>query len=69
MVKKISSLLLVLLLLCLASVPALAEHEPALLSEYWTEDSAAVDELISLFHQSSVLIQANPTKTEFYSMD
>ena len=36
-----------------------------------TEDQvhAAADELISLFHQSSVLIQANPTKTEFYSID
>ena len=36
-----------------------------------TEDQvhAAADELISLFNQSSVLIQANPTKTEFYSMD
>ena len=27
---------------------------------------AAADELIEAFHQSSVLIQANPTKTEFY---
>ena len=27
---------------------------------------AAADELIEVFHQSSVLIQANPTKTEFY---
>ena len=28
---------------------------------------AAADELLEVFHQSSVLIQANPTKTEFYS--
>ena len=28
---------------------------------------AAADELIDVFHQSSVLIQANPTRTEFYS--
>ena len=28
---------------------------------------AAADELIETFHQSSVLIQANPTTTEFYS--
>ena len=28
---------------------------------------AAADELIQLFNQSSVLIQANPTQTEFYS--
>ena len=28
---------------------------------------AAADELIETFHQSSVLIQANPTSTEFYS--
>ena len=28
---------------------------------------AAADELIKTFDQSSVLIQANPTKTEFYS--
>ena len=27
---------------------------------------AAADELIQIFHQSSVLIQTNPTKTEFY---
>ena len=27
----------------------------------------AADELIDTFHQSSVLIQTNPTKTEFYS--
>jgi len=27
----------------------------------------AADELVSLFRQSSVLIQANPTRTEFYS--
>ena len=34
-----------------------------------TEDQvhAAADELIQVFHQSSVLIQANPTRTEFYS--
>ncbi len=34
-----------------------------------TEDAvhAAADELIETFRQSSVLIQANPTKTEFYS--
>lgn len=30
---------------------------------------AAADELIETFHQSSVLIQANPTTTEFYSGD
>ena len=36
-----------------------------------TEDQvhAAADELIRVFHQSSVLIQANPTTTEFYSCD
>ena len=28
---------------------------------------AAADELIEAFHQSSVLIQANPTTTEYYS--
>ena len=28
---------------------------------------AVADELIDVFHQSSVLIQANPTRTEFYS--
>lgn len=28
---------------------------------------AAADELIEVFHQSSVLIQENPTRTEFYS--
>ena len=28
----------------------------------------AADEMIETFHQSSVLIQTNPTKTEFYSM-
>ena len=28
---------------------------------------SAVDEMIKTFHQSSVLIQANPTITEFYS--
>ena len=27
---------------------------------------AAADELIEAFHQSAVLIQANPTNTEFY---
>ena len=34
-----------------------------------TEDAvhAAADELIAAFNQSSVLIQANPTATEFYS--
>ena len=33
-----------------------------------TEDQvhAAADELIQVFNQSSVLIQANPTRTEFY---
>ena len=34
-------------------------------------DEAAVhavcDELIEVFHQSSILVQANPTRTEFYS--
>ena len=30
---------------------------------------AAADELISVFNQSSVLIQANPTTTEFYSAE
>ena len=29
----------------------------------------ACDELIRLFHQSSILIQANPTQTEFYSAE
>jgi adenosylhomocysteine nucleosidase len=29
---------------------------------------AAADELVETFHQSSVLIQTNPTKTEYYSM-
>lgn len=28
---------------------------------------AAADEMVETFHQSSVLIQANPTRTEFYS--
>ena len=28
---------------------------------------AAADEMIEVFHQSSVLIQENPTRTEFYS--
>ena len=28
---------------------------------------AAADEMIEVFHQSSVMIQANPTRTEFYS--
>ncbi len=28
---------------------------------------AAADEMVDVFHQSSVLIQANPTRTEFYS--
>ena len=28
---------------------------------------AAADELITVFNQSSILIQANPTRTEFYS--
>ncbi|MBQ6375039.1 MAG: 5'-methylthioadenosine/adenosylhomocysteine nucleosidase [Clostridia bacterium] len=34
-----------------------------------TEDAVhtAADELVEAFHQSSVLIQANPTKTEFYA--
>ena len=45
MMKKISALLLILLLLCLAALPTLAENEPALLSEYWTEDSAAAESL------------------------
>ena len=31
------------------------------------EIHAAADELIEVFHQSSVLIQENPTRTEFYS--
>lgn len=43
--KKISTMLLVLLLLCLASVSVLAESQPALLSEYWTEGSAAAESL------------------------
>ncbi len=30
------------------------------------EVHAAADELVDTFHQSSVLIQANPTTTEFY---
>lgn len=44
MMKKISSLLLVLFLLCTAA-SALADSQPALLSEYWTEDSAAAESL------------------------
>ena len=28
---------------------------------------AAADEMVDTFHQSSVLIQENETKTEFYS--
>ena len=44
MMKRISSLLLVLFLLCTAA-PALADSQPALLSEYWTEDSAAAESL------------------------
>ena len=28
---------------------------------------AAVDEMLTVFNQSSVLIQANPTRTEYYS--
>ncbi len=43
--KKVSTMLLVLLLLCLASVSVLAESQPALLSEYWTEGSAAAESL------------------------
>ena len=43
--KKISTMLLVLLLLCLASVSVLAESQPALLSEYWTEGSRAAASL------------------------
>ena len=42
--KKIATLL-ILLLLCVASVFALADSQPALLSEYWTEDSAATESL------------------------
>ena len=30
---------------------------------------AAADDLIQAFHQSSILIQANETRTEFYSLD
>ena len=45
MMKKISTLLLVLLLLCLASASAQADSQPALLSEYWTENSAAAESL------------------------
>ena len=45
MMKKVSTMLLVLLLLCLASVSVLAESQPALLSEYWTEGSAAAESL------------------------
>ncbi len=38
------------------------------LSDTTTEKvHAAADEMIEAFHQSSVLIQKNPTKTEFYS--
>ncbi|MBQ9324187.1 MAG: DUF3574 domain-containing protein [Clostridia bacterium] len=44
MMKKIATLL-ILLLLCAASVFALADSQPALLSEYWTEDSAAAESL------------------------
>ena len=32
-----------------------------------TQVHKAADEMIRLFHQSSVLIQANQTVTEFYS--
>ena len=35
--------------------------------EIKAEDTAAADELIEAFHQSSVLIQSNQTETEFYS--
>lgn len=58
MMKKISTLLLVLLLLCLASVSALAENEPALLSEYWTEDSAAAESLNA--YLTAVTDEASP---------
>ena len=36
-----------------------------------TEDQvhAAADELIQVFNQGSILIQVNPTKTEFYSVN
>lgn len=44
---------------------------PLRLSDYGvtTEEAvhAAADELIEAFNQSSVLIQATPTTTEFYS--
>ena len=43
--KMISTMLLVLLLLCLASVSVHAESQPALLSEYWTVGSAAAESL------------------------
>lgn len=39
------------------------------LSDTTLEDvHAAAEEMIDVFHQSSVLIQQNPTKTEFYSI-
>ena len=45
------------------------EYTLVLLISDTTEEKvhAAADELIETFRQSSVLIQANPTKTEFYS--
>ena len=43
--KRICGLLLSLLLLCLVSVSALADNQPALLSEYWTEGSLAAESL------------------------
>ena len=43
--KRISLALITILALCFIVIPALAENEPALLSEYWTEGSAAAESL------------------------
>lgn len=43
--KRNSLALITILALCFIAIPALAENEPALLSEYWTEGSAAAESL------------------------
>ena len=43
--KRISLALITILAMCFIVIPALAENEPALLSEYWTEGSAAAESL------------------------
>ena len=43
--KKISLALITFLALCFIVIPALAENEPAMLSESWTEGSAAAESL------------------------